>query len=128
MVGNLETGLISDVSLTLFNHLIDKFLDLAALHANDMVMVLAMLQLEHRVAPLEMVACDQTGGLELGQYPVDRGQANLFTTFQQLLVNILSTEMAQTAFFHDFKDFDPRQGYLQAGFFYVFTFHDKVSV
>jgi hypothetical protein len=40
-------------------------------------MVLALVELEHRLAGLEVAARQQPGLLELHQHPVDRGQADV---------------------------------------------------
>ena len=81
MIGDLEASLHGNITLTLFNGFIDKLFNLTALHADNMIMVLALIHFEDGMPTLKMVAGNQTGAFKLGQYPVDRGQTNLFTTF-----------------------------------------------
>ena len=47
-----------------------------------MIMVPALIELETRLSTPEMMALDQTGGFELSQDPIDRGQPDLFAGFQ----------------------------------------------
>ncbi len=60
--------------LDLFVHELHHF---AGLHAHHMVVVLFIGQLEHGGAALEIVAQHDAGLLELGQHPVNRGQAHV---------------------------------------------------
>ena len=82
------------------------------------VVVLALGQLEHRVAGFEVVPGDQARGFKLGQYAVDRGQPHIFTGRQQGAIDVLSTEVLGPAAgrFQDLEDLHPRQGNFQAYF------------
>ena len=78
MVVDVEMALRRDGVLALFDATVDELLDLAAVQANDVVMVVAAVQFEHGHAVLEMVARHQAGGLELRQHPVDGRQPDVF--------------------------------------------------
>jgi len=77
MVGNLKTMLLSNFNLTFLNFGIEEFFDLAAIQTHQMVMVRAFIELENGLASFEMIALQQTGLLELGQYPVDGCQTDI---------------------------------------------------
>lgn len=52
---------------------------MAALDAHQVIMMIATVQFEDRVAALKMVTHDEAGGLKLGQHPIDGREPNLFT-------------------------------------------------
>ena len=56
---------------------VEELLDPAAVEAHQVVVVLALVELEHRLAGLEVVARQDAGLLELHQHAVDRGQADV---------------------------------------------------
>ena len=104
-----------NIPLMLLYDLIDKFINPAAFHTEDMVMMVTLVQLEHRVPPLEMMACDQAGRFKLGQHPVNRCQANVFSRFQQYFIDVLRAMMTRVTALEDIEDLHPGQGYFQAG-------------
>ena len=67
MVANRETQVGRDSFLACFDGRIEEFLDMSALQTNDVVVMLALVQFEYRLAALEMVAHQQSGLLELGE-------------------------------------------------------------
>ena len=56
MVGNFKTVLFSDTYLALFDFRIKKLFDLAAIQANQMVMVRTFIQFEHGLAGFKVIA------------------------------------------------------------------------
>lgn len=66
MVSHLITQLFRNILLFLLDGLIDKLIHLATLYAQDMVMVMALVKLEDRMPPFEMVPFYQAGRLKLG--------------------------------------------------------------
>jgi hypothetical protein len=103
-----------NVLLMLFYDFIDELIDPATFHTQDMVVVVTLVQLKNRMPPLEMVAFDQAGRFKLGQYPVNRGQPDVFTHVQEHFINILRTLMSGTTTLQDIQDLHPGQSYFQA--------------
>src|SRR3569832_1126789 len=60
------TEFLRDGALAFLDGLVDKFVDAAAGDADDVVVVIALIDLEHRVAALEVMARHEARGLELG--------------------------------------------------------------
>ena len=69
-----------------------ELLDAAALQADQVVVVPALVQLEHRLAGLEMLARQQAGLLELRENSVDRGESNVHAFGDQRLVHVLGRQ------------------------------------
>ncbi len=70
MIGDLETQSLRDGRLALLDTQIRELLDLAAVQADNMVMMGAV-QLEDRIAALEVVSGHKPRGLELCEHTVD---------------------------------------------------------
>ena len=79
-----------------------------------MVVVLAFIDLVDRLARLEVAAIEQSGLLELGQDPVNRGQPDVRAVFQQHPENIFGRHVALFAGLKDFENLQPGQGGLEA--------------
>lgn len=88
--------------------------DLAAAHAHQVVVVPPAVELEDRLATLEVVSGDQASTLELGQDPVNGGKADILSGFDQGLVDILRTEVAPVAVLQQGEDLDAWARNLQA--------------
>ena len=67
VLGQIETGFLRHVALTLLHFVIEEFLDLAAFHADQMV-VRALFQFEQRVAVFEVVT---DGALDIEIFAAD---------------------------------------------------------
>lgn len=65
MVDQIETVLFDDFLLQLLDLRIEELDDLAGIHADHVIMVTAIGQLEYGMTTIEVVAFDQAGGLEL---------------------------------------------------------------
>ena len=72
-----EAALLGNLPLPAFNFLVVKFLDVSAVDAHHMIMVLHILSFEHGLARFEMMPLEQPRLLELGQGAVHRGQADV---------------------------------------------------
>ena len=94
---------------------IGKLNNLAAIHADDVVVVVDIGEFEDRVSALEVVADDQPRRLELGQHPVDRRQTDILAGRQQRLVDILGTHVPPARYFEQLQNLDTRQRDLEAG-------------
>jgi hypothetical protein len=73
----MEAALLGDLLLPPFDFRVVKFFHHAALQAYQMVVVAPQVELEYRLAAFEMVAHQQAGRLELGQYAVNRRQPHI---------------------------------------------------
>src|SRR5258707_9045691 len=71
-----------------------ELLDAPALQADQMVVVPALVQLEHRLAGLEMLARQQSRVLELRQHPVNRRETDVDAFGDQRLVDVLGRKVA----------------------------------
>ena len=65
MLVDCETALLGDRELALFNRLVVKLFDASTLHADQMVVMAAAVQLENGLAAFEMVADQEARLLEL---------------------------------------------------------------
>lgn len=95
---------------------IDKFIHTPTAHAHDMVMMVTQIHFKNRMTGIKMVPCNEARCFKLGQYSVNRGQADFFASLQQFLVDVLSTEMPGFTAFEDLEDLDAWQGDLESGF------------
>lgn len=66
VIGHFVTEFAGDILLPLLYRLVDKFINLATLDAQNMVMMMTLVKLKHRVSALEVVTRNQAGCLELG--------------------------------------------------------------
>jgi hypothetical protein len=103
-----------NVCLSFFNDLIDKLVDPAAFDADDMIVVLALVDLEYGVTALEVMAIDQACSLELCQDPVYGSQRNILARILQRLVEVLGAHMVPVIALQQFKYFQTRQGYFES--------------
>jgi hypothetical protein len=80
-----------------------------------MVMVLPFIDFVNGLTGLKVAAIQQAGLFKLRQHPVDRGQANIGTFFEQDPKNIFRGHVSLFTDLKNLKDFQPRQRCLQAG-------------
>lgn len=115
VIDKLEAVLLGKLLLAALDGLVEEFDDLSAIQAHHMIVVFFLGDLEHCMPAIEIVANDQSCGLELGQHAVDGGQTNVFTGFQQGLVDILGAKvMLARGILEDLQDLHSGQGDLQA--------------
>ena len=77
MILDLELHLVRDETLALFDPSIHELLDLAAVEADDMVMMLPFVQLEDGSRTFEMMACDQARSFELREHSIYGGKTDV---------------------------------------------------
>ena len=56
MLANDKAALLGDTCLTFFDFRIDKFFNFAALHAHQMIVVVALIQFKYGLVTVKMVA------------------------------------------------------------------------
>jgi hypothetical protein len=76
--------------------------------------MLAAVDLEDGLAGFEEVALQQAGLLELGQYAVNRGQANIHMVSDEHAIDVLCRHVALSAFLEKLKNLQARNGGFQA--------------
>jgi len=123
VVADLEAEARRDLVLLFLDALVREFLDPAAVDAHDVVVVLALVQLEDGGAALEVMARDEPGGLELSEHAVHGGEPDVLIGVEQATVHVLGTHVARLARRQDLEDLESRHGDLQAGTAQMRRFH-----
>jgi len=123
MIGDTVTVPIRDGLLAFLDNFVDELFHPAALEADDMVVMTAVIQFEHRAAALEIVPLHETGGFELGEDAVDGGQTDVLSRLEESPVDLLGRHVELLVALQDTEDLDPRQGDLEAGFPEIRVFH-----
>lgn len=93
---------------------LDELNDLSAAHTDQVIMVAAAVELEHRLTTLEVVPGHQPRPFELGQDSVDGGKAHVLAAVEQRLIDILRTQVTPVAVLQYSQDLDARARNLQA--------------
>src|SRR6267378_7858794 len=75
VVANRKPAFLGYLGLALFDFRVVELLDASAGEAHQVIVVAALVQLEHGLARLEMVALEDAGVLELGEHAVHGGEA-----------------------------------------------------
>lgn len=122
--------LFGDLLLAALDGLIEELDDLTAIQAHHMIMVFFLGNFEDRMSAIEIVPHHQSCRLELGQHAVDGGQANIFTRFEQRLVDVFGTQvMLSRCVLENLQYLDARQGHLETGLaqFMVLVGHGRSS-
>jgi hypothetical protein len=107
----MEIHALGDFLLPLFDEFVVELLDLPALDANQVIVMIAAIQLEYRVAALEMMPLHQAGRFELGQHTIHGRQPDFLSLCQQKLVYFFGRQVAivVTPLLEHIQDLDPRQ-------------------
>ncbi len=127
MIADLEPQALRHRVLALFDAAVHELFDAAAVNTHDVIVVRALIQLEHRHAAFEMMAGDETGGLELGEYAIHGGEADVFVGHQQLLVDVLGTHVARRPVRENVEDFQARQRDFEARIAQVIAFAGRIG-
>ena len=114
---DLEAALGRRHFLPLLDFFVEELLDTTALQTDDVIVMAALVQFEHSLAAFEMMAYQQAGLLELGQYAIDRGQSDVLTGSQQNLVDVFRRQMPLLAVLEQAEHLQSGQGGLEAGIF-----------
>ena len=113
MVVDLEAAIRGDLVLALLDLGVVELLDAPALYAHEMVVMPALVQLEHRLAGLEVVADEEPRLLELGEHAIDRREPGLGAVPGQELVDLLGGEVPHRALLEQLEYAQARQRRLQ---------------
>src|SRR5574338_1082227 len=109
-----ETALFGDALLSLLDLGVVELLDISALQADEVVVVIALVELENRLARLEIVALEQSCLLELRQHAVDCRQADIHAFANQQAIDILGGQVALFRALEQVENFETWVGCLQA--------------
>jgi hypothetical protein len=123
MVLDFEAALLSHRPLPHFNRLIQELFDVAAVNADDVVVVCAGVELEHRQPILEVMPADQASGFELGQHAIHGRQTKVLMLIKQTPVDLFGRQVSRLRAFKDFEDPEARQRHFQSGIAEVLAFH-----
>jgi hypothetical protein len=92
-----KTQGFGDLLLATLNRGIDKFLYVATVKANQVIVVRTLIELINRpaiaFAGLKMTTEQETCLLKLGEYPIDRSQTNVFVFLSHGHEDFFGTEM-----------------------------------
>ncbi len=114
-----EPPILGDFGLPSFDFSIDEFLDLAALDADQVIVVPTLVEFEHCLAGFEMMADKDAGLLELRQHTVDRCQPDIHAFGEQHFVNVLGGQVSDIAVFEQVENFQTGKRRLQSGVFQI---------
>src|SRR5882672_6236597 len=114
MLANREAALRGYPDLTLLYFRVIKLFDASALHAHEMIVMATLIQLEHRLAGLEMMALEDAGPFELRKDAVDRGQPDVQSLVHQNPIDVFGRQVAHLAALEKLQDSQPRARGLQA--------------
>jgi hypothetical protein len=115
----LETAIRGDLVLALLDLGIVELLDAPALYANEVVVVPAPVQFEHRLARFEVVSDEKTRLLELRKHAVNRREPGLGALLGEHFVDLLGREVPHRAFLEQLEYAQARQRRLQTYRFQV---------
>ncbi len=109
-----EPALARDRDLPLLDLGVEEFLDVAALQADEVIVVATLVQFEDRLPALEVMPRQQAGLLELREHAVDGREPDVHAFGQEDLVDVFGGQMALVAVLEQIEDLQPRQRGLQA--------------
>lgn len=119
MFRDLESAFQRDLLLAFFNFLVKELFDLSAIEANQMVVMRSLVELEDRLAGLEMIAVQYSGLLELRQHTVHGRQTDIHIFGQQDFIYVFRAQVAYRAILKNFEDLESRQRRFQAAGFQI---------
>jgi hypothetical protein len=116
VINHLEAILVDDCLLQSLDFFVEEFDHVTGLDVDQIVVMFAVVQLEDRMAPVEVVPHHKACCLELGQDTVNRGQTDVLTSLHQRLVDVLGTHVALLGGIEHLQNLDPWKGHFEAGF------------
>lgn len=114
-----EAALGCDALLATLDLGVVEFFHAAAIDADQVVVMLAFIELENGFAGFEVVARQQSRLLELGQHAIDGCKADIHLFVEQDAVNIFGAEVALLAGLEDLEDLQTRYGRFETDIFEV---------
>ena len=115
MVLKLEPTHPRNFHLTLLDVGIDELFNSTALQTDQVVVVLALVQLKQRTARFEIAALQQSGLLELGEHAVHGRQPNVLLMFEEFAEHIFRAHVPMPALLENFQNLQAGRSSLEAG-------------
>lgn len=128
MIMDGKAALLCDRRLPVFDVSVKEFFNMSAIKADQMIVMGSSVELEYRLSSFKMVAHQQAGLFELGQYPINRGQANINTIILQAFVNIFGAPVAAGAVFKKSQHFESRQRGFKADILKILGYAHRASL
>jgi len=123
VVADRKAEFIGHGSLPLLDPGIDELFHPTAIEAQDVIVVRAGAEFEHRHAIGEVVTCDQSRRLELRQHAIHRGEPDVFSGIDELAIDVFGRQMAIAAVLENLENLDARQRHLQSRLAQIIAFH-----
>jgi hypothetical protein len=95
----------SDFTLARFDGIIAEFNDLAAIEADQVIVVLLLGQFENGFTAFEIMTGNNARVIKLVQHAIDGSQPNLFTHVDKTFIKVFRTDMVIVWTLKHFKDF-----------------------
>ena len=127
VVGDLETLGLGHRLLAGLDFGVVKLFHPAAVQTDHVVVVLALVELVHRLAAFKVVAVQQPGLFELREHPVDGRQTDVGTLLQQVAEHVFGRHVALHATLENLEDFQAGAGGFEAGALEVVDLHGGES-
>ncbi len=99
----------SHISLTPLDHSVLEFLNLTAVHADQMVMLDTRVELKNRPVAVEIMPNNDAHLGKLREHPIDRGEANVVTILMESLIHFFGRQMRPLTASQNAQDLQPRQ-------------------
>ena len=108
-----KAPLLGDFLLPALDFLVMELLDVPAIDAHHMIMVLHILSFEHGLARFEMMPLKQPSLLELGQCAIHRGQADVHVFAEQHAIHIIRGQVPLLGLVEQLKNLHARESDLE---------------
>ncbi len=105
--------------LTLLNLGIEKLFHPTALHADEVIVVISLIEFKYRFARLKVLTRQNAGLLKLRKHPVNSCQTDVQVLFEQQTVNVFGAEVPMPPGLKNIQDFQARNSGFQAAAFQV---------
>jgi hypothetical protein len=109
-----EAMFFRDGMLATFNFFVEKLFHMAALQAQQVIVMAAAIEFVHRLIVVEVMPNQDASMLELGQHAVHRGQADIDAVSEEKSVYVIRREVASVSLLEQGEDFQARAGDFQA--------------
>jgi hypothetical protein len=116
VIQQFESVLFGYILLQSLDFFANELDDIACFDADHMIVVIAVVQLEYRMATLEVVSCHEARRLKLRKDTIHSGKADIFTGLQQVLIKVLRTQMALLGTLENLENLQSGQSDFEAGF------------
>lgn len=114
MVGDFKPVFLRNADLAFFDFFIEKLFYLAAIEANQMVVVRTFVQLEHGLAGFKVIALQQTGLLELCQDAINGSEADVEIVGEQHFVDVFRAQVTHFGILENVENLQTWQRGLEA--------------